>query len=60
MLRMSETNAVDAQAMQHMLTSPCVDWSGLSQAVAHETDALLGGAQSVLLGSSQKTEKIVR
>ncbi len=49
MLRMSEANAVDAQAMQHMLTSPCVDWSGLSRAVAQEVDTLLGGAQSVLL-----------
>jgi SRSO17 transposase len=49
MLRMSETGAVDEQAMQHMLTSQCVDWSGLSRAVAGEVDGLLGGPQSVLV-----------
>ncbi len=49
MLRMSETGAVDEQAMQHMLTSQCVDWSGLSRAVATEVDGLLGGPESVLV-----------
>jgi SRSO17 transposase len=49
MLRMSEANDTDAQAMQHMLTSTCVDWAGLSKAVALEVGGLLGGPQSVLL-----------
>lgn len=49
MLRMSETASVNEQAMQHMLTSQCVDWSGLTRAVANEVDELLGGEQSVLL-----------
>ena len=49
MLRMSEANDTNAQALQHMLTSPCVDWSGLSRAIADEVNDVLGGAQSVLL-----------
>ena len=49
MLRMSEVNAVDHQAMQHLLTEGCVDWAGFSDAIARDTDALLGGPASVLL-----------
>jgi hypothetical protein len=48
MLRMSEVNEVDHQAMQHMLTEGCVNWGGFEQ-VARETDALLGGSESVLI-----------
>ena len=44
MLRMSEVNAVDHQAMQHMLTEGVVDWVGFGEQIARETDALLGGA----------------
>jgi len=43
MLRMSEVNEVDHQAMQHLLTEGCVDWGGFSEAIAREVDALLGG-----------------
>lgn len=49
MLRMSEVNAVDHQAMQHMLTEGAVDWDGFCDQIAQETDAVLGSAQSVLL-----------
>jgi SRSO17 transposase len=49
MLRMSEVNAVDHQAMQHMLTEGVVDWDGLTAKIAEETDAVLGGAESVLV-----------
>ena len=49
MLRMSEVNAVDHQAMQHMLTEGAVDWNGLTARIAVETDAVLGGATSVLV-----------
>jgi len=49
MLRMSEVNAVDHQAMQHMLTEGSVDWDGFSRQMALEANALLGGADSVLL-----------
>jgi SRSO17 transposase len=49
MLRMSEVNDVDHQAMQHLLTAGSVDWAGFSGAIARETDALLGGPASVLL-----------
>ena len=49
MLRMSEVNAVDHQAMQHMLTEGAVDWDGFGDQIAQETDALLGGAESVLV-----------
>lgn len=49
MLRMSEVNAVDHQAMQHMLTEGAVDWDGFSEQIAQETDAVLGSSQSVLL-----------
>ena len=49
MLRMSEVNAVDHQAMQHMLTSECVDWAGLHDAVAAEANALLGGDDAVFI-----------
>jgi SRSO17 transposase len=60
MLRMSEVNEVDHQAMQHLLTEGCVDWGGFSEAIAHEVDSLLGGPASVLLidesGFSKKGE----
>lgn len=49
MLRMSEVNAVDHQAMQHMLTEGAIDWDGFSDRIAQDTGALLGGAQAVLL-----------
>lgn len=60
MLRMSEVNDVDHQAMQHLLTAGCVDWAGFRDTIARETDALLGGSASVLLidesGFSKKGE----
>ena len=43
MLRMSEVNAVDHQAMQHMLTEGRVDWEGFGRQMAQEANALLGG-----------------
>jgi hypothetical protein len=43
MLRMGEVNRVDHQAMQHMLTSSAIDWSGFGEQIARETGALLGG-----------------
>lgn len=49
MLRMSEVNEVDHQAMQHMLTEGCIDWQGFVERIAKETDALLGGTESVLI-----------
>lgn len=49
MLRMSEVNDVDHQAMQHLLTAGCTDWDGFGAQIAHDTDALLGGPASVLL-----------
>lgn len=49
MLRMSEVNAVDHHAMQHLLTEGAVDWDGFCNRIAQDTDALLGGADSVLL-----------
>jgi SRSO17 transposase len=49
MLRMSEVNAADHQAMQHMLTSQCVNWSGLRTAVAAEANALLGSDDAVFI-----------
>lgn len=49
MLRMSEVNATNHQTMQHMLTEATVNWRGLGDALAVESDALLGGEQSVLL-----------
>jgi SRSO17 transposase len=49
MLRMSEVNSVDHQAMQHMLTEGAVDWNGLTARIAVETDAVLGGATAVLI-----------
>ena len=49
MLRMSEVNAVDHQAMQHMLTEGSVDWPGFGQQIAREANALLGGKDSVLI-----------
>ena len=36
MLRMSEVNEVDHQAMQHILTAGCVYWKGFSQQIALE------------------------
>ena len=49
MLRMSEVNQVDHQAMQHMLTEGVVDWDGFGEQIARETDTLLGGPDSVLI-----------
>ncbi len=49
MLRMSEVNAVNHQAMQHMLTTDCVDWTGLTRQVAAEVNALLGGDEAVAI-----------
>lgn len=49
MLRMSEVNEVDHQAMQHMLTEGCVDWQGFGLQIAQEANQLLGGADSVLI-----------
>ncbi len=49
MLRMSEVNAADHQAMQHMLTSECVDWAGLRGAVAAEANTLLGSDDAVFI-----------
>jgi SRSO17 transposase len=49
MLRMSEVNAVDHQAMQHMLATECVDWAGLCTSLATEVNALLGGEDSVAI-----------
>lgn len=49
MLRMSEVNAVDHQAMQHMLTEGSVDWQGFGQQIAQEANDLLGGKDSVLI-----------
>lgn len=61
MLRMSEVNAVDHQAMQHLLTASAVDWNGFGDQLAQEANALLGGAQSVLLidesGFAKKGER---
>jgi hypothetical protein len=34
MLRMSEVNAVDHQAMQHMLTEGAIDWDGFCDQIA--------------------------
>lgn len=49
MLRMSEVNAVDHQAMQHMLTEGSVDWEGFGRQMAQEANALLGGPEAILL-----------
>ena len=49
MLRMSEVNAVDHQAMQHMLTEGSVDWQGFGRQIAQEANDLLGGKDSVLI-----------
>jgi hypothetical protein len=49
MLRMSEVNDVDPQAMQHMLTEGCADWQGLGQQIAREANGLLGGSDAVLI-----------
>jgi SRSO17 transposase len=49
MLRMSEINDINHQAMQHMLTTECVNWVGLTRQLAVETDALLGGDESVAI-----------
>jgi hypothetical protein len=49
MLRMSEVNEVDHQSMQHMLTEGCVDWQGFGRQIAQEANALLGGADAVLI-----------
>lgn len=49
MLRMSEVNAVDHQAMQHMLTEGIVDWQGFRRQLAEEANALLGGKESLLI-----------
>jgi SRSO17 transposase len=49
MLRMSEVNEVDHQAMQHMLTEGCADWQGFGQQIALEANELLGSQDSVLI-----------
>jgi len=49
MLRMSEINEVDHQAMQHMLTEGCIDWQGFGRQIAQEANELLGGPDSVLI-----------
>ena len=49
MLRMSEVNAVDHQAMQHMLSAGAVDWDGFGDPLAQEANMLLGSPPSVLL-----------
>jgi len=49
MLRMSEVNTVNHQAMQHMLSSECVDWAGLGDAVAVQADALAGREDAVFI-----------
>lgn len=49
MLRMSEVNAVDHQAMQHMLTEGRVDWDGLGRQIALQANAQLGGRDAVLI-----------
>ena len=49
MLRMSEVNTVDHQAMQHMLTEGSVDWKGFGRQIASEANQLLGGSDSVLI-----------
>lgn len=58
---MSEVNAVDHQSMQHMLTEGAVDWGGFGDQLAQDANALLGGAQSVLLidesGFAKKGER---
>jgi hypothetical protein len=48
MLRVGEVNRVDHQAMQHMLTSSAIDWSGFGEQIARETGALLGGMEAIL------------
>ncbi len=49
MLRMNEVNEVDHQTMQHMLTEAVVDWDGFGDQIARDTDALVGGSESVLI-----------
>jgi SRSO17 transposase len=49
MLRMSEVNEIDHQAMQHMLTEGCVDWQGFGQQIALEANALLGDLDLVVI-----------
>lgn len=49
LLRMSEVNEVDHQTLQYLLTDAEVDWDGFGDQIAKETDALLGGSDSVFL-----------
>lgn len=49
MLRMGEVNEVDRQAMQPMLTSGAIDWNEFGEQIARETDALLGGSETILI-----------
>ena len=49
MLRMSEVNEVDHQALQHLLTEGIVDWAGFADQLALEANAFLGGPESVLI-----------
>lgn len=49
MLRMSEVNAVDHQAMQHMLSSGSVKWAQMGNELAAQANALLGGERSVFI-----------
>ena len=57
MLRMSEVNEVDHQAMQHMLTEGSVDWQGFGQQIAQEANELLGGSDSVLIFDESAFDK---
>lgn len=57
MLCMEEVSQVDHQAMQHMLTSSAIDWRGLGEQIAHETNMLLGGADSILILDESAFEK---
>jgi len=54
---MEEVNQVDHQAMQHMLTSNAIDWEGLEEQIAHKTNMLLGGTDSVLIIDESAFEK---
>ena len=57
MLRMEEINQIDHQSMQHMLTSSAINWNGFGKQITHETNALLGGADSILIIDESAFEK---
>lgn len=46
---MSELNEVDYQALRHKLTEGVAKRTGFAKQLARETDALLGGPESVLI-----------